>query len=126
MFKVNMKENGPKISSFLVTINSNQTAASIKRKKIPLAEFIGDFEGQVKDILSDKGMYKPVGDPLLLVEDIQKLSVEKICTEIAPKTKTYHIHARVDVFYRSDTSGCLKRRYAPVFEFLRPQIVSEL
>ncbi len=68
-------------------------------------EFVDDFETKVQELLQEKELYKPVGDENLFLSDIYKLTVEAISTEIAPKTKTYHIHARVQIVYKGDTSG---------------------
>lgn len=98
-------EGGPKSSVFMVTINSNQTAESLQRKKISVDEFVDDFETKVQELLQEKELYKPVGDENLFLSDIYKLTVESIQTEIAPKTKTYHIHARVQLVYKGDSTG---------------------
>jgi len=95
----------PKQSSFLVTVNSNQTTESLKRKKIDPEKFAVRMEQIVSTELEMEGNYIPREDDELSSKDIFSIRVSSSALEIGPQKGTYHVHALVTIRYRNTTSG---------------------
>ena len=102
-----VKKNGdiPKTSSFIVTINSNQTPNTLSEKGSDVEEFKKLMVEALTFALKETSMYLPVNDDDLKLNDIIGIYLDDIAAEISPQKKTYHVHAYVTVKYKNDTSG---------------------
>jgi hypothetical protein len=95
----------PKSSSFIVTINSNQTPNSLKQKGTNVVDFQKKMIEALTFALNERSMYMPVQDNDLKESDILSIVLDDIGAELSPQKNTYHLHAYVTVKYKNDTSG---------------------
>jgi len=95
----------PKSSSFLVTVNTNQTTASLHKKKIDPKGFAVKLEQTATNLLEQEENYIPREDTELLNSDIYSVRVASSAFEIGPQKGTYHVHVHVTVRYKNTTSG---------------------